>query len=163
MTEMENTKFPFLRKIRKKLYNSTQHSKTLRQRQFAIRWKIHIISSVFFKYVLLFFKITTMATLISTDGEFTNNIATGLTLVDFWAEWCGPCQMMLPRLEELASKMEGKAKVMKHNVDTDPQVPTQFRIMSIPTIILFKDGQPVEKFVGVQDVESLVQAIEKNA
>lgn len=59
--------------------------------------------------------------------------------------------------------MEGKAKVMKHNVDTDPQVPTQFRIMSIPTIILFKDGQPVEKFVGVQDVESLVQAIEKNA
>ncbi len=104
-----------------------------------------------------------MATLISTDGEFTNNIATGLTLVDFWAEWCGPCQMMLPRLEELASKMEGKAKVMKHNVDTDPQVPTQFRIMSIPTIILFKDGQPVEKFVGVQDVESLVQAIEKNA
>ncbi len=52
---------------------------------------------------------------------------------------------------------------MKHNVDTDPQVPTQFRIMSIPTIILFKDGQPVEKFVGVQDVESLVQAIEKNA
>ncbi len=103
-----------------------------------------------------------MATLISTDADFTNNISTGLTLVDFWAEWCGPCQMMLPRLEELSSKVDGKAKVMKHNVDTDPQVPTQFRVMSIPTIILFKDGQPVEKFVGVQDVTTLTQAIEKH-
>ncbi len=71
--------------------------------------------------------------------------------------------MMLPRLEELASKVEGKATVRKHNVDNDPQIPTQFRIMSIPTIIVFKDGQPVEKFVGVQDVATLEAAIAKHA
>ena len=104
-----------------------------------------------------------MSIQVSTDAEFTANIASGVSLVDFWAEWCGPCQMMLPRLEELASKTEGKATIMKHNVDTDPQVPTQFRIMSIPTIIVFKDGQPVEKFVGVQDVATLEAAIAKHA
>ena len=88
-----------------------------------------------------------MSLKISSDADFTANIASGVTLVDFWAEWCGPCQMMLPRLEELATSFEGKANIMKHNVDNDPQIPTQFRIMSIPTIIIFKDGQPVEKFV----------------
>ena len=97
----------------------------------------------------------------STDAEFADNIAKGITLVDFWAEWCGPCQVMLPRLEELATMLEWKAIVMKHNVDTDPEVPTQFRIMSIPTIIVFKDGQPVEKFVGVQDVATLEAAVAK--
>ncbi len=102
------------------------------------------------------------APIISTDADFVSNIASGVTLVDFWAEWCGPCQMMLPRLEELAGKTAGKAKVMKHNVDTDPTTPSQFRIMSIPTIIIFKDGQPVEKFVGVQDVASLEAAITKH-
>ena len=101
-----------------------------------------------------------MSLQISTDATFATDIASGVTLVDFWAEWCGPCQLMLPRLEELASKTEGKAKIMKHNVDNDPQIPTQF--MSIPTIIVFKDGQPVEKFVGVQDVATLEAAIAKH-
>lgn len=99
--------------------------------------------------------------IISTDAAFASNIASWVTLVDFWAEWCGPCQVMLPRLEELAKKTEGKAKIMKHNVDNDPQTPSQFRIMSIPTIIIFKDGQPVEKFIGIQDVASLETAIAK--
>lgn len=88
-----------------------------------------------------------MAITVSTDAHFANMTQTGVVLVDFWAEWCGPCQMMLPRLEELSSKLEGKAVVAKHNVDNDPQTPSQFRIMSIPTMIVFKDGQPVEKFV----------------
>lgn len=99
----------------------------------------------------------------STDASFADTIKSGLTLVDFWAEWCGPCQMMLPRLEELASKVDGKAVVAKHNVDTDPTTPSQFRIMSIPTMILFKDGQPVEKWVGVQDVPTLEAAFAKHA
>ena len=101
--------------------------------------------------------------LVSTDAGFATHIATGVTLVDFWAEWCGPCQIMLPRLEELSLKIEGKAKVMKHDVDGEPATPSQFRIMSIPTIIVFKDGQPVEKFVGVQDIVTLEAAITKHA
>ena len=66
------------------------------------------------------------------------------------------------RLEELAGKVDGKAKVMKHDVDAHPATPSQFRIMSIPTIIIFKDGQPVEKFVGVQDTAVLEAAIAKH-
>ena len=103
-----------------------------------------------------------MSLQISTDTTFTELTSKGITLVDFWAEWCGPCQMMLPRLEELASKTTGKAVVAKHNVDNDPTVPSQFRIMSIPTIIIFKDGQPVEKYVGVQDIATLEAAIAKH-
>ncbi len=97
----------------------------------------------------------------STDAEFATTIASGITLVDFWAEWCGPCQIMLPRLEELAGKMEGKAAIMKHDVDGEPATPSQFRIMSIPTIIIFKDGAPVEKYVWVQDIATLEAAIAK--
>ncbi len=101
--------------------------------------------------------------IVSTDKDFATNIASGVTLVDFWAEWCGPCQIMLPRLEELATKVDGKAKIMKHDVDAEPATPSQFRIMSIPTIIIFKDGQPVEKFVGVQELATLETAIAKHA
>lgn len=104
-----------------------------------------------------------MSTQATTDASFATDIATGLALVDFWAEWCGPCQMMLPRLEELAVQVAGKAKVLKMDVDANPQTPGQFRIMSIPTMILFKDGQPVEKWIGVQDVATLEAAIAKHA
>ena len=100
--------------------------------------------------------------LVSTDAEFVAHIATAVTLVDFWAEWCGPCQIMLPRLEELAAKVAWTAQIMKHDVDAEPGTPSQFRIMSIPTIIIFKDGQPVEKFVGVQDIATLEAAIAKH-
>ena len=98
-----------------------------------------------------------------TDDSFENEVVNSNTpvLVDFWAEWCGPCRMMLPRLEELASKVEGKAKVMKMNVDENPNTPSSFRIMSIPTMILFQNGQPVEKLVGIQDVETLSTLIAK--
>ena len=98
----------------------------------------------------------------STDAEFVANVSSWVTLVDFWAEWCGPCQIMLPRLEELATKMEGKATIMKHDVDGEPATPSQFRIMSIPTIIVFKDGAPVEKYVWVQDMATLEAAIAKH-
>lgn len=100
---------------------------------------------------------------IVTDASFESDIASGLTLVDFWAEWCGPCRMMLPRLEELSSKLEGKAVVAKMNVDENPKVPSDFRIMSIPTMILFKDGKPVDKAVGVQDAAALEAMIARHA
>ena len=104
-----------------------------------------------------------MSLQISTDNTFADITKTGLVLVDFWAEWCGPCQMMLPRLEQLAASTEGKAVVAKHDVDSDPTTPSGFRIMSIPTMILFKDGQPVEKWVGAQEVSVLEAAITKHA
>jgi thioredoxin 1 len=103
-----------------------------------------------------------MSLQVSTDATFADITRTGLVLVDFWAEWCGPCQLMLPRLEELSTKMSGKAVVAKHDVDSDPQIPSQSRIMSIPTMILFKDGQPVEKWVGAQEVAILEAAIAKH-
>ena len=99
--------------------------------------------------------------LITSDANFASDTATGVVLVDFWAEWCGPCRMMLPRLEELAGKVAGKAKVMKMNVDENPNTPATFRIMSIPTMILFQNGQPVEKLVGVQTVEGLEMMVNK--
>ncbi len=97
----------------------------------------------------------------STD-TFEQDIAEGVAIVDFWAEWCGPCQMMLPRLQQVAGQLDGRARVMKLNVDDDPEIAQNFRIMSIPTILVFKDGKPVEQFVGVQEVDALVAAVEKH-
>ncbi|MDD2745764.1 MAG: thioredoxin [Candidatus Gracilibacteria bacterium] len=98
----------------------------------------------------------------STDASFATDPASGLVLVDFWATWCGPCQVMLPRLDELATKTEGKAKIMKMDVDQNNETPSRFGIMSIPTIILFKDGQVVEKVVGTREVSELETMIAKH-
>jgi len=96
------------------------------------------------------------------ENTFQEAIKTGVCLVDFWAVWCGPCQVMLPRLEELAQKVGTKAKVAKLNVDEAMDTAQSFEIMSIPTIIIFKDGQKVEQFVGMQDVATLEEAINKH-
>lgn len=98
---------------------------------------------------------------ISSDASFEQDVSTGVVLVDFWAEWCGPCQVMIPRLGELAEKMGEGAKIMKMNVDENPQTPQKFRIMSIPTMIVFKDGKPVEQLVGVKGVEDLETTLKK--
>jgi len=95
------------------------------------------------------------------DNNFKDEIKTGVVLVDFWAEWCGPCQMMLPILEELTTTMEGKAKICKLNVDEAPTTAGEFRVMSIPTLIVFKDGAPVETLVGVQQADALEATLNK--
>lgn len=76
-------------------------------------------------------------------------------LVDFWAPWCGPCQMMGPVVEELAEEMKDNFKIGKLNVDENPQTSQKYGIMSIPTIIIFKDGKVAKQITGVQDKESL--------
>ena len=77
-------------------------------------------------------------------------------LVDFWAVWCGPCKMLAPVIEEIAAEYEGKVKVGKVNIDDEQQLAMQYGIMSIPTVILFTDGQAVNKSIGVVPKENIV-------
>lgn len=88
--------------------------------------------------------------------------ADGLVLVDFWAPWCGPCRIIGPVLEELAAEYDGKAKIVKVNVDENQQLAGQFSVMSIPTLLFFKGGQVVEQQVGAVPKDRLVQLIEKH-
>ena len=98
-----------------------------------------------------------------TDQNFEGEVLKSdkPTLVDFWAPWCGPCQMMGPIVEELAKEMADKAKVGKLNVDENSQVAQTFGIMSIPTIMIFKGGKMVKQLVGVQSKEALKEELEK--
>ncbi|MCU0238619.1 MAG: thioredoxin [Pyrinomonadaceae bacterium] len=82
-------------------------------------------------------------------------------LVDFWAEWCGPCRMIAPAVEAVAEKYAGKAEVVKMNVDENMNVPQQFGIRGIPTLILFKGGQEVERVVGAVSKEAMEKMVEK--
>ena len=78
-------------------------------------------------------------------------------LVDFYADWCGPCQMMGPVIEEIAEELKEKAKVGKINVDENPEIAVEYNVMSIPTLIIFKDGKEIKRFVGVTDKEELLK------
>jgi thioredoxin 1 len=83
-------------------------------------------------------------------------------LVDFWAEWCGPCKMLAPTIEEIATAYKGRAKVAKLNVDQSPTVAEKYGIRSIPTLILFSGGQVVEQAVGAQSKANLAKMLDKN-
>ncbi|OIO48268.1 MAG: thioredoxin [Parcubacteria group bacterium CG_4_9_14_0_2_um_filter_41_8] len=94
-----------------------------------------------------------------TDQNFKDEIKQGITLVDFWAPWCGPCQQQGPIIEELAKEVEN-AKVGKLNVDNNQITAQEFGVMSIPTLIIFKDGNPIETLVGVHQKEDLKKKIQ---
>lgn len=98
-----------------------------------------------------------------TDANFEQTLKDNqYVLVDFWAEWCGPCRMVAPVIEDLAGEYEGKIKVTKLDVDANPQTAMKYRVMSIPTVILFKDGQPAEVMVGAAPKQRFVNQISKH-
>jgi len=93
------------------------------------------------------------------DADFDTTIAEGTTIVDCWAPWCGPCRMQGPILQDVAKSMSGRVKVAKLNVDEAMGIASRFGIQAIPTLILFKDGKEVQRFIGVQPKETLIDAI----
>jgi thioredoxin 1 len=80
-------------------------------------------------------------------------------LVDFWAEWCGPCKMIGPIIDQLSDELQGKIKIAKVNVDQSPNLASQFNVMSIPTLLIFKNGQPVDQIVGALPKDRLLAKI----
>lgn len=96
------------------------------------------------------------------DANFAEEVLKANTpvVVDFWAAWCGPCRMMAPVLEEVAREMEGKVKIVKVNVDKNRTTAGNYKIMSIPTLMFFKGGEPVDTQVGFVPKEQLVKKIE---
>lgn len=94
------------------------------------------------------------------DTNFTTEIAQGVTLVDFYADWCGPCRMMTPIIEQIASAMAGKVVVAKVDIDKNQKTAQALQITSIPTLILFKNGQEIKRIVGLKDKETLTNHLE---
>lgn len=89
------------------------------------------------------------------DSNFKDSIAKGVTLVDFYATWCGPCRMITPVVEELSIELKDKARIAKLDIDKAQEVTSSLEITSVPTLILFKDGKEVKRVVGVKDLEYL--------
>ena len=95
-----------------------------------------------------------------TTASFKDTVANGVTLVDFWAEWCGPCKMIAPAIDELAKEYDGKANVGKVDVDSEGELAQEYGVASIPTLLVMKDGAEAQRFVGVTRKEELAKAID---
>ncbi len=93
------------------------------------------------------------------DSNFQKTIAKGVTLVDFYADWCGPCRMIAPIVEELSNEFHGKAIIGKLDIEKAQETTANFQVTSIPTIILFKDGQEIKRIVGLRDKDALKSII----
>ena len=104
-----------------------------------------------------------MAEAVFTDSNFKTDVLSskGVVVVDFWAPWCGPCKMVSPIIEELAKEYEGKVTVGKMNVDDNAQTAGDYSVMSIPTIMIFANGKPVNSMIGAQSKDSYKRAIDQ--
>ncbi|MBO8143001.1 MAG: thioredoxin [Thermodesulfobacterium sp.] len=98
-----------------------------------------------------------------TDQDFEKEVLKSEipVLVDFWAAWCGPCRIIAPIIDEIAGELEGKVKVCKMNVDENPVTPGKYGIRAIPTLIIFKNGEPVEVIVGAVSKSSILNVLNK--
>lgn len=94
-----------------------------------------------------------------TDANFAAETSSGVTLVDFYADWCGPCRMLAPVLEQVAKDVDGKAKVAKVNIDTEQKTASQFQITSVPTMIVLKNGKEVKRLVGLRSADVIKELL----
>jgi thioredoxin 1 len=96
-----------------------------------------------------------------TDSNFDEEVKTGVVLIDFWAEWCGPCRRLAPTVDALATEYDGRATVAKMNVDENPNIPGRFMIRGIPTMLIFKNGELADQIVGLAAKEEIAKKLDQ--